>query len=179
MGRPIPTGRNRLNSTFAQAFAVALVAVFSYATGRVFFHMPESYWAPIAAVVVLYPEAKATRSASIDRFLGTLIGCLVGWGAATWWHHDVLLYGLAIFVGVAACWLLRLGNASRLCAVAITVITLIPRAEPAHLVAFYRFVEVSYGVLCALAYALAAERIATLWSTRRRRKLASTPSAPR
>ena len=81
MGRPIPTGRNRLNSTFAQAFAVALVAVFSYATGRVFFHMPESYWAPIAAVVVLYPEAKATRSASIDRFLGTLIGCLVGWGS--------------------------------------------------------------------------------------------------
>lgn len=46
-------------------------------------------------------------------------------------------------VGVGLRHLLRLENASRLCAVAVTVITLIPLAEPAYPVAFHRFVEVS------------------------------------
>jgi hypothetical protein len=41
---------------------------------------------------------------------------------------------------------MRLENASRLCAVAVTVITIIPRPGPAYQVAFHRFVEVSYGV---------------------------------
>jgi uncharacterized membrane protein YccC len=148
----------RFDETVTQGWAVALVAVFSYATARVFFHLDESYWAPIAAVVVLYPDAKATRRASVDRFLGTFIGCLVGWGGAVWWHDNIALYGLAVFAGVGACWLLRLENASRLCAVAITVIVLIPRTQPAYHVAFFRFVEVSYGVLCALLYALAEEK---------------------
>jgi uncharacterized membrane protein YgaE (UPF0421/DUF939 family) len=87
-----------------------------------------------------------------------MIGCLVGWGGAVWWHQNVLLYGLAIFLGVGVCWMLRLENASRLCAVAITVIVLIPRDMAASHVAFFRFLEVSYGVLCGLVYSIAAER---------------------
>jgi hypothetical protein len=47
---------------------------------------------------------------------------------------------------------MRLESASRPCAVAVTVITVIPRPGPAYEVAFHRFVEVSYGVVCALAY---------------------------
>jgi uncharacterized membrane protein YgaE (UPF0421/DUF939 family) len=166
MGDTAESGLQRLSQTLAQSWAVAFVAVFCYATGELLFHLPESYWAPIAAVVVLYPDAKATRRASLDRFLGTIIGCLVGWGAAEWWHHNVLLWGAAIFVGVGICWLLRLENASRLCAVAITVITLIPRTEPAWQVALYRWMEVSYGVLCALLYALLQKRLMEAWSKR-------------
>jgi uncharacterized membrane protein YgaE (UPF0421/DUF939 family) len=158
----------RFDETVTQGWAVALVAVFSYATARVFFHLDESYWAPIAAVVVLYPDVKSTRRASLDRFLGTLIGCLVGWAGAQWWHQHILLYGLAIFMGVGICWLLSLQNASRLCAVAITVITLIPRMEPAWQVALYRFVEVSYGVVCALVYALLQSRILAAWQRKKR-----------
>ena len=39
----------------------------------------------------------------------------------------------------------------------MTVITLIPRAEPASLVALHRSIEVTYGVACALAFTAAIE----------------------
>jgi hypothetical protein len=64
----------------------------------------------------------------------------------------VLVYGLAIGLAVALCYLVRRPSASRLCAVAVSVITLVPHSEPAHLVAFHRFLEVTYGVTCALLY---------------------------
>jgi len=50
-----------------------------------------------------------------------------------------------------------LALARDLCAVAVTVITLIPRSEPAHLIAFHRFVEVTYAVACALAYTVSRD----------------------
>jgi uncharacterized membrane protein YccC len=147
--------------------SAAFVAVFCYSTVSLVPALPESYWAPIAAVVVLYPGREATRKAAMDRFLGTILGSLVGWGCAAWWHQSMILYGLAILVAVGGCCLMRLENASRLCAVAVTVITLIPRPEPAYLVAFHRFVEVSYGVACALAYTMVVDRVRHRWRTRR------------
>jgi uncharacterized membrane protein YccC len=133
----------------AYSAGVAAVAVFSYATARLL-PLPEPYWAPIAAVVVLSPERGATRQAAGDRFLGTLIGSFTGWAGAAWWHEHLALYGLAVLVGVFVCGLLRLERAARICAVTTTVIILIPRALPPHLVAFHRFCEVSYGAACAL-----------------------------
>jgi hypothetical protein len=64
---------------------------------------------------------------------------------------------------------MRLQNASRLCAVAVTVITLIPRPGRPYEVAFHRFVEVSYGVVCALAYTVVVDLV------RRRRRHVAEP----
>jgi uncharacterized membrane protein YgaE (UPF0421/DUF939 family) len=135
----------------------AVLAMFCYSTASLVPSLTETYWAPIAAVVVLYPDREATKKAAVERFVGTVIGSLIGWASAAYWHQNVILYGLAILVAVGLCYLLRLENASRLCAVAVTVITVIPRAEPAHLVAFHRFVEVSYGVACALLYTVVVD----------------------
>jgi uncharacterized membrane protein YgaE (UPF0421/DUF939 family) len=131
--------------------------MFCYATANLVPSLTETYWAPIAAVVVLYPDRETTKKAAVERFVGTVIGSLIGWASAAYWHQNVVLYGLAILVAVGFCYLLRLENASRLCAVAVTVITVIPRAEPAHLVALHRFVEVSYGVACALLYTVVVD----------------------
>src|SRR5258708_18667975 len=135
----------------------AVLAMFCFSTASLVPSLTETYWAPIAAVVVLYPDGEATKKAAVERLLGTVIGSLIGWASAAHWHQNVVLYGLAILVAVGLCHLLRLENASRLCAVAVTVITVIPRAEPARLVAFHRFVEVSYGVACALLYTVAVD----------------------
>jgi uncharacterized membrane protein YgaE (UPF0421/DUF939 family) len=135
-----------------QGTSAAVVAVFCFATVSLLPSLPENYWAPISAIVVLYPNHDATKKAAADRFMGTIMGALVGWASAAWWHQNVLLYGVAVLVAVALCYFLRMENASRLCAVTVTVITIIPRAEPAHLIAFHRFVEVSYGAACALGY---------------------------
>jgi uncharacterized membrane protein YgaE (UPF0421/DUF939 family) len=149
-----------------QGASAAFVAVFCYFTAGFLPSLHEAYWAPIAAVVVLYPETGATRKASTERFLGTAIGSIIGWGSATYWHECVFLYGAAVLVAVGLCHLLRLENASRLCAVAVSVITLIPRSEPAYLVAFHRFLEVSYGVACAVAYTMVLDS-ARRWTSRR------------
>lgn len=130
----------------------AVVAVFAYATASQVSALKEVYWAPITAVVVLYPGVEATKKAGLSRFFGTTLGSLIGWATAAWWHHNLLLYGVAVVIAVGVCYLLRLEDAARLCAVAVTVITLVPRTAPPHVVAFHRFLEVSYGVACALVY---------------------------
>jgi uncharacterized membrane protein YccC len=144
-----------------------LVAVFCYATVSRVPWLREPYWAPIAAVVVLYPEREAMKRAAFDRFIGTIIGCVIGWGSAVWWHENILIYGGAIVAAVAVCTLLRLENASRLCAVAVTVLTLVPHVESAHRVALHRFLEVSYGVACALGFSLVADFLLVRWRRRR------------
>jgi hypothetical protein len=44
---------------------------------------------------VLYREREAAKKTAFDRFSGTAIGCLVGWGSAVWWHENILLYDSA------------------------------------------------------------------------------------
>lgn len=152
------TGGTAIAGALLRGASTACVAMFCYFTSSLVPSLQETYWAPIAAVVVLFPEAEATRKASLERFAGTVIGSLIGWGCATYWHQSLLLYGFAVMIAVGLCNLLQLEKASRLCAVAVTVITLIPRSEPAYLVAFHRFVEVSYGLACAVGYALARDQ---------------------
>jgi uncharacterized membrane protein YgaE (UPF0421/DUF939 family) len=147
--------------------SAAVVAVFCYWTASRVPSLPETYWAPIAAVVVLYPDRDETRKASIQRFVGTAIGSLIGWASATLWHENLMFYGLSVLLAVGICYILRLEGASRLCAVTVTVITLIPRSEPTYLVAFHRFVEVSYGVACALVYTALTDWASKRWRSRR------------
>jgi uncharacterized membrane protein YgaE (UPF0421/DUF939 family) len=161
-------GPMTLRGALLQGTGAALVAMFAYATASLL-PVQEPYWAPIAAVVVMYPDRAATRRAGLQRLAGTAIGSAVGWAAAAWWHQHLALFGVAVLVAVTVCNLLRLPDAARLCAVAVAVITLVPRTEPPHLIAFHRFIEVSYGVLCALAYTAAADRVATYANARRGR----------
>jgi uncharacterized membrane protein YccC len=144
--------RTIAGEAFFHGASAALVAVFSYVTASLVPWLHEAYWAPITAIVVLYPDADATRRASGDRFLGTLIGSVVGWVCAVCWHQHMLVYGAFVTASVAFCHLIRRENASRLCAVAVTVIALIPRELPASVIALHRAIEVSYGVVCALAF---------------------------
>ena len=61
-----------------QGVGAAFVATLCYATASLVRSLPQSYWAPIAAVVVLYPDTASTKQAAIQRLLGTLVGSLLG-----------------------------------------------------------------------------------------------------
>jgi uncharacterized membrane protein YgaE (UPF0421/DUF939 family) len=170
---PEPTPRPSWRIALARGVSSALVAVFCYATVNQVPSLSEPYWAPMAAVIVLYPTREATKNAAFDRFSGTIIGCVIGCGSAMWWHDNILFYGGAIVAAVAVCTLLRLENASRLSAVAVSVLTLVPHVESAQMAALHRFLEVSYGVACALGYTLVADFVGARW--RRRRVAHSEP----
>jgi uncharacterized membrane protein YgaE (UPF0421/DUF939 family) len=144
----------------AYGAGAALVAVFSYVTAGLVPFLREAHWASIAAIVVLYPDRASTRKAGVERLFGTAIGCLIGWGSAACWHQNRAVYGAAILLAVGLCYLLRVPTASRLSAVAVTVITIIPHPELPHLVALFRFIEVSYGVVCAMGYTAVVDYLA-------------------
>jgi hypothetical protein len=92
------TSRLPWRGALVHGAGAAFVAVFCYSTARLVPSLPEPYWAPIAAVVVLYPDHEATRKAAGQRFLGTALGSLVGWASAAWWHGNIVLYGLSVLV---------------------------------------------------------------------------------
>jgi uncharacterized membrane protein YgaE (UPF0421/DUF939 family) len=163
--------REHLRKSVEHACATAFVSCVCYATGKMI-HLVEVYWAVISAVVVLQGHFKDTEKASWDRFVGTAIGALTGWFAAAYWHGNIWIVGLAIFVGIAICELLNMSLAGRLCGVTIAVIALIPRPGlPAHEIAFHRFIEVSYGIIIALIYTLIADAIEKRVDRRRERRL--------
>lgn len=153
------TGNATAKTALVHGGSAAFVAVFSYFTASLVPWLHEAYWAPIAAVVVIYPDRGSTMKASADRFFGTLIGSVVGWVSAVSWDGHLVVYGVFVTTSVAFCYALRRENAARLCAVAVTVITLIPHTERASVVALHRSIEVSYGVACAIVFTMAVDAI--------------------
>jgi uncharacterized membrane protein YgaE (UPF0421/DUF939 family) len=164
--QPPDRHESTIHLALIHAVGAACVAVFVYVTASRFPSLREAYWAPIAAVVSLYPKPSATERAGVQQLFGSAVGSLIGWASASWWHHEPWLYGAAVFVAVSLCYLLRCQNAARLAAVAASIITLVPYSAPPATVALHRFVEVTYGVACAMGYTAALEGIARLRRSR-------------
>lgn len=109
------------------------------------------YWAAITCIVVTQSEAGATLLASRDRLIGTAIGALLAWGTVLIWHDHAVIYGMAVFLTIAACNMFDLRAAGRLAGVAVAIVVLVHRDGPAWQAAGGRFLEVSIGVVVALA----------------------------
>src|ERR1700690_1108464 len=60
-----------------QAFKIGLSAALSYYLAQ-FLRLPESYWAPISAIIVMYSDVSKTVKASTYRLIGTAIGVTIG-----------------------------------------------------------------------------------------------------
>jgi uncharacterized membrane protein YccC len=55
----------------------AAAAVASVLTARLF-HLPETYWAPIATLVITQSSLRTALVFSGQRFIGTMLGAAVG-----------------------------------------------------------------------------------------------------
>jgi uncharacterized membrane protein YccC len=113
------------------------------------FGLHDGYWGSISAIIVLQSNVGATVSASRDRLLGTLIGALFGFafslvGASPW------NYILALFCAIVVCGLLSFRESSRLAAVTITIIMLVPAHGSRWALALDRVGEVLLGIVIAL-----------------------------
>jgi uncharacterized membrane protein YgaE (UPF0421/DUF939 family) len=159
--------REEMLGALVYGIGSAVVAVFCYATASRFPGLREAYWAPIAALVVLYPDRKGTLKAGLQYFIGTASGSAIGWGCAALGRGNLALYGGGVALAIGAAHFLRCQASARLSAVAVTLIAIVPHAEPPYVIALRRFVEVSYGVACALAYTLAVDLVAARLAARR------------
>jgi uncharacterized membrane protein YccC len=92
----------------------------------------------------------AALTISAQRFAGTALGAAVGALVATFFPANVLVFGAAVFVVGIACALLRF-ELYRFASITLAIILLIPHGLPARVIAVHRFVEVSVGIVVALA----------------------------
>jgi uncharacterized membrane protein YgaE (UPF0421/DUF939 family) len=121
--------------------------------------LPEFYWAPISAIVII-ESIIDPKTVAWQRFAGTALGAALGGLIATFFPANALVYAVAIFLSGVLCALLRLRSAYRFAAITLSIVLLITHQSPAWIVSWHRFVEVSLGIAVALA-------VDELWPRRR------------
>lgn len=128
----------------------ALAATASVMVARLV-QAPEAYWAAIATLVVMQSSLDATLTLSIERIVATALGASAGAVEVNYFGPNLAAFVLAIFlVGLLSYGFRLEKTAYRYASVTLTIIVLIPRANPAWTVALHRFIEVSVGIIVAL-----------------------------
>jgi uncharacterized membrane protein YccC len=137
----------------------AVAATASVIVARVV-QMPEAYWAAIATLVVMQSTLGATLTLSIERIIATAVGASVGAVEANYFGANLIAFMVAIvLIGLLSYGFRLERTAYRYASVTLAIIVLIPRSNPAWIVALHRFIEVSVGIVVALI-------IVALWPER-------------
>jgi uncharacterized membrane protein YccC len=152
--------KNNLPS-ITHAIRTAVAASVSVIIGLLV-QMPEAYWAAIATLVVMQSTLGATLTLSIERIAATAVGASVGALEANYFRTNLVAFAVAIFLVGLVSFAFRLEKtAYRYASITLTIIVLIPRSAAPWAIALHRFIEVSIGIIVALA-------VAALWPEHRR-----------
>ena len=128
----------------------ALAATASVIVARLV-QMPEAYWAAIATLVVMQSTLGATLTLSIERIVATALGASVGALEAHYFGANLIAFLVAIvLIGLLSYGFRLEKTAYRYASVTLAIIVLIPRSNPAWIIALHRFIEVSVGIIIAL-----------------------------
>jgi uncharacterized membrane protein YgaE (UPF0421/DUF939 family) len=93
----------------------------------------------------------ATLTLSIERVIATALGASVGALESNFFGANLIAFLVAIFLIGLISYAFRLEKtAYRYASVTLAIIVLIPRTNPAWIVAVHRFIEVSVGIVVAL-----------------------------
>src|SRR5262245_15811918 len=124
--------------------------------------MPEAYWAAIATLVVMQSTLGATLTLSIERIVASALGASLGAIESSYFASNLLVFALSIFLLGILSFALHLEKTGyRYASVTLTIIVLIPRTGAPWIIAAPRFIEVSIGILVALA-------VVAIWEERPR-----------
>jgi len=136
--------------SIAHVVLSALAAVASYVIARLF-RLPEAYWAPMSALIVMQLTLKAAFPIAIQYVVGTAMGAVVGAITDIYFHTDVRALGGAILLVGLLCVALRIErSAFRYANITLVIVMLVPRSTSGRLVALHRFFEVSIGIAVGL-----------------------------
>jgi uncharacterized membrane protein YgaE (UPF0421/DUF939 family) len=131
------------------AAKTGLAAVLAYYLAH-FIRLPESYWAAISAVIVMYSDVSRTISASGQRLVGTAIGVIIEGASVALLGEKWWAFGLAVTMTMFVCGMLGFADAARLAGVAVAIVML--TGHPGHpwMAPLHRFLEVAFGMVIAV-----------------------------
>src|SRR6202040_3937131 len=137
--------------SIAHAVRTAVAATASVIIAR-FVQMPEAYWAAIATLVVMQSTLGATLTLSLERIVATAVGASVGALEANYFAANLVAFAVAIvLLGLLSIAFRLEKTAYRYASITLTIIVLIPRSAAPWTIALHRFLEVSVGIIVALA----------------------------
>lgn len=125
-------------------------------------------WTVITAIVVVQAYLGGTYLAAWIRFLGTLVGSIIGVFCTILLGSNVITVGISVFGTIAVCSLLHLRDSVRIASISVVVLMvgwgLKPDISPWSF-ALYRFMDSCLGILIAVIVAH------TVWPTQATRKV--------
>jgi uncharacterized membrane protein YccC len=137
--------------SITHAIRTAVAATASVIIARLV-QMPEAYWAAIATLVVMQSTLGATLTLSIERIVATAVGASVGALEANFFGANLIAFAIAIFlVGLLSIASRLEKTAYHYASITLTIVVLIPRSGAPWTIALHRFIEVSVGIIIALA----------------------------
>jgi uncharacterized membrane protein YgaE (UPF0421/DUF939 family) len=105
--------------------------------------------------VITQSSLGAALPVSLQRFVGTALGAVVGAIAASYLGEGTLVFGAGVFLLGCLCAMVGSDRpAYRFGGVTLAIILLKPREAPAWQIAFHRFAEVSIGIMVALIFSV-------------------------
>jgi uncharacterized membrane protein YccC len=137
--------------SIAHSIRTAIAATAAVIAARLL-QMPEAYWAAISTLVVMQSSLGATLTLSVKRIIATALGATVGALEAHFFGANLIAFLAAIvLIGLLSYGFRLEKTAYRYAGVTLAIIVLIPRSNPAWIIALHRFSEVSVGIIVALA----------------------------
>ncbi|HEY2143240.1 MAG TPA: FUSC family protein [Candidatus Udaeobacter sp.] len=137
--------------SITHAIRTALAATVSVLIARLL-QLSEAYWAVIATLVIMQSTLGATLTLSIERIVATAVGASVGAIVAKCFGANLIAFGAAVFViGLLSIMFRMEKTAYRYASITLAIIVLIPRTAAPWIIALHRFIEVSVGIIVALA----------------------------
>jgi len=119
------------------------------------FWLPETYWAPLTTLVITQSSLGAAFPVSRQRFIGTVLGALVGGLVASHFRPNLFVFGAGVLILGLLCGVVGADrSAYRFGGVTLAIVVLVPRTNPPWQVAVHRFAEVSIGIGVALLFAI-------------------------
>lgn len=119
------------------------------------FRLPEAYWAPITTIVITQSSLGAAWEVSWQRFVGTLVGAVLGGIVASYFEPQALVFGVCVFVLGLLCAAVRTDrSAYRFGGVTLAIVLLLPRVRSPWIAAFHRSAGVFIGIGVALIFSI-------------------------
>lgn len=137
--------------------AAALALFLGLALGRIFDRpdvLVSGLWCVLAAIVVLQAQLGGTYKAAWVRFLGVLIGSIIGSLSIYFFDIDIILnVCLSIFFTIIICSILNLKESFRIASLSTAVIIILGEHNPAvnpWMFGFFRFIDSCIGIAVAV-----------------------------